>query len=50
MVDTAPNRLGPSAPFDPVVERATGEEDDRGQGKDAKSYPPTKAIGDRYEG
>lgn len=50
MVDSTPNCLRSITPFHPVVERTTGEEDDRGQGEDSESYPPTQVIGDRYEG
>ena len=37
MIDPAPDRLGVGAPFNPVVEGATGEEQEGCQGKDPQS-------------
>ena len=49
MIDPTPDRLGSDAPFNTVVEGATGKEDNRGQGEDSEGNSASEPVGDSYQ-
>ena len=49
VIDPSPERFRRFSPFHPMVERARGEEETRGEGQDPEREPPSEFMGDGHQ-